>query len=120
MRGRLCVEANPDRYKELCRNREGDIVINIDVGGDDNETEMPFYCFKIHDGLNTFDKLLADLRVSQGFVLDKIQMVKCIGLTKIFTEHCERCPDFVSIDIEDMEEIVIRDFDFSKWYVKIR
>lgn len=118
MRG-LCVEANPDRYEELCKNRQGDTVVNIGVGGNAPETEMPFYCFKDSDGLNTFEASLAELRISQGFVLDKIQNIKCVGLTKIFAEYCKEIPDFVSIDIEGMESKVMQDFDFSEWPVKI-
>jgi len=90
----ICVEANPTIYQSLIKNRKSK---NINVALNNYVGE----CFFTNDKITT-----------TGI------KVLCNTLNNILVEHdCPKNIDYLSIDIEGYEYIVLKDFDFKKWNV---
>ena len=90
----ICVEANPTVFQTLIKNRKS---ININVALNDYTGE----CFFEHDKITT-----------NGV------RVPCDTLDNILTEYnCPKDIDYLSIDIEGYEYIVLKDFNFNNWNI---
>ena len=90
----LCVEANPRVYQSLIKNRKSK---NINVALNDYVGE----CFFLGDKITT-----------HGI------KVPCNLLSNVLIENnCPNNIDYLSIDIEGYEYIVLKDFDFDRWNI---
>lgn len=90
----ICVEANPQIFNRLVQNRKS-INLNYAVNNYSGE------CFFSGD------------RIS-----DIGQKVKCQTLEKILEENnCPKIIDYLSMDIEGFEFIVLENFDFDKYEI---
>ena len=90
----LCVEANPRVYESLIKNRTSK---NINVALNNYVGE----CFFTNDKITT-----TGIRVS------------CNTLDNILKENnCPKDIDYLSIDIEGYEYIVLKDFNFKEWNI---
>jgi FkbM family methyltransferase len=90
----LCVEANPSIYQLLIKNRT---VKNVNVALTDYVGE----CYFLNDKIT-----------STG------TKVPCNTLNNILKENnCPKNIDYMSIDIEGYEYIVLKDFNFSEWNI---
>lgn len=116
----ICIEANPDCIPELKDCRFRDVVLNLGVVGNSSSTQkLDFYRIANRPELNTFNKELADARKDAGFEIESVCKVECMDLNSILCKFSSRCPDYISMDIEGLEAIVLQDFDFDKWPVTI-
>ena len=92
----LCVEANPSVYQSLIKNRR---VKNVNVALTDYVGE----CFFLND------------RISSTGV-----KVPCDTLNNILrNNNCPKNIDYISIDIEGYEFIVLKDFNFNEWNISL-
>jgi FkbM family methyltransferase len=110
----ICIEPDPILFKELKKQRENDICLNIGIGLHDEE-EVDFYIMSTPT-LNTFSKIHAENYVSQGN--QKIVDVKKITLYNINTiikMYCETTPNLISLDIEGLDFEVLQSFDFLQY-----
>lgn len=90
----ICVEAHPDIFKRLYSNRKS---INVNVALNDYVGE----CFFSGDKISTNGT-----------------KVPCNILNNILLENnCPKDIDYLSIDIEGYEYIVLKDFPFSDWNI---
>ena len=90
----LCVEANPRVYESLIKNRTSK---NINVALNNYVGE----CFFTNDKITTTGV-----------------KVPCDTLNNILREHnCPKNIDYLSIDIEGYEYIVLKDFNFKEWSI---
>lgn len=90
----LCVEANPRVYQSLIKNRKSK---NVNVALNDYVGE----CFFLGDKITT-----------HGI------KVPCNLLSNVLIENnCPNNIDYLSIDIEGYEYIVLKDFDFDRWNI---
>jgi FkbM family methyltransferase len=92
----ICVEANPNVYQKLINNRKSK---NINVALTDYIGE----CFFQGDKISTSGT-----------------RVPCTTLDNVLKEN--NCPlniDYISIDIEGYEYIVLKDFNFKNWNIKM-
>jgi FkbM family methyltransferase len=92
----VCIEANPNVFNSLVKNRKS---INLNYAVTDYEGE----CFFSNDRIsNTGSK------------------VKCLPLEKILKENdCPRKIDYLSMDIEGYEYIVLKDFNFDEFEIGV-
>jgi FkbM family methyltransferase len=92
----ICVEANPTVYESLVKNRKSK---NINVALTDYVGE----CFFTNDKITT-----------DGIKVD------CNTLENILNEYgCPKDIDYLSIDIEGYEYIVLKDFNFNLWNISL-
>jgi FkbM family methyltransferase len=90
----ICVEANPTVYQSLMKNRKSK---NINVALNDYVGE----CFFTNDKIT-----------------DNGIRVACNTLENVLKENnCPKDIDYMSIDIEGYEYIVLKDFNFKEWNI---
>ncbi len=116
----VCVEADKSLIAKIKTIRPEDKILNLGVNVMDTSTkEADFYIFE-ESGLNTFDKEEALKRASYGTVkiarTEKVQLVSLVG---IIEEYFDSYPDFLSIDIEGLDLMVLQSLDFSKYPIPI-
>jgi FkbM family methyltransferase len=112
------IEANPLLISRLKRFRRKDINLNLGVGS--AKGEMNFYIIS-DPTLSSFSKEEAERVVASG--KNKIDAVKKIHLNtveNIVDEYCNgKFPDFLSIDVEGMDEEILNTIPFEKYWPKI-
>lgn len=65
-------------------------------------------------GLSTFDPELAAQHRTAGFSVQELS-VRAITTGQLIDEYGVEAPDFVSIDVEGLEAVVLRQFPFDQW-----
>ena len=110
----VCVEPDPNLFKEFKKKRKRDICLNIGVGLD-NRDEADFYVMSVKT-LNTFSKKEAERYQSYGTkkIVDIIK-IPLISVNSIIEKNFKQTPNFVSIDVEGLDFDIIKSFDFSKY-----
>jgi FkbM family methyltransferase len=114
----VCVEADNTLVQFIQKVRPGDKVINIGVAASDQE-EADFYIFDIK-GLNTFDRDEAGRREACGtYKIKQVVKVPLISINKIVKENFTTFPDFLSIDIEGLDLVVLKSLDFNQFPIPV-
>lgn len=114
----VCIEPDPVLYSEIKKNRVRDKCLNVGIGVDENSSAK-FYVMTSKT-LNTFSKEEA-MRYKK-YKNQKIEMVVDLPIMTInnaIEKHCEKTPDFISIDIEGMELKILKSLDFEKFRPKV-
>jgi FkbM family methyltransferase len=108
------IEPDPFLFAAFPRFRKRDI--NLNVGVLDRSGERDFYVMSFRD-MSTFLRSEAEERARKfdAQILQVIK-VKVSTLNEIFAEHgASNPPQFMSIDAEGADEVILRAFDFSSW-----
>lgn len=112
------VEANPILFKEFLNYRKFDKNLNIGVTPKDSGY-LDFFIMKQPE-LNTFVKAQVEKLEKNGFPVVEVIKVDCYSLKHIITNYCNNLfPDFLSIDVEGLDEEILRSYDFSHTKPKI-
>jgi len=116
----ICVEPNPDVAQLLKEKRQGDIIVNKGVGAlKDSGNVLKYHRFENDPALNTFDDGLMENRLKSGFQLKDTIDIEVISLNELVEKHMPEGPDYISIDTEGFEYRILKDFDFSRYDVKV-
>jgi FkbM family methyltransferase len=109
------IEPDPSLFNFFDSNRNDDI--NLNIGISDKSGELDLYVMNVPT-LNTFSKVESENYANEGdFFVKEIKKIKVETISKIITEHNNNIfPDFLTIDAEGVDEIVLKsiDYDFSK------
>lgn len=90
----ICIEPNSNVYNQLIKNRKS---INIDLAVNDYTGECNFSGFKVNEN---------------G------ELVKCDTLYNILkNNNCPNVIDYLSLDIEGYEYIILKDFNFEEFHI---
>lgn len=112
------IEPNPDQFRHFVQHRKADINLNMGVG---TENATLTYYKMNNPTMNTFDEAsAADLVERHGFTIkEKIQMpVK--NIKDIIKEYAgNKFPDFLSLDVEGLDEQILSQIDYVNNYPKI-
>jgi len=112
------VEPDPYLYNEFKRIRKRDTNLNIGVGG--NNSILEFHKMSV-PALNTFSSEEA-LRLQEKFgyaVLEKMQ-INVETIKEIISKYHQNVfPDFLSLDVEGMDDEIIRSIDFDNKYPSV-
>jgi len=106
------IEPDPSLFALINRARRKDVNLNCGVG--DIEGVMDFYVINTST-LNTFSKVEAESYSKQGdYKVIKTIPVLVKTLDSILNEHFNRkFPDFLSLDVEGMDEAIIKSIDYK-------
>lgn len=117
----VCVEANPDVIEAVRNKRPDDKVLCNGCGAlKDEGNSLEFYVIEGRTSANTFSKDSLDTLTAKGFKCEKKIEVPMISLNSIMSQYFPGGGvDFVSIDVEGYEYVILEDFDFVKYPVSI-
>jgi FkbM family methyltransferase len=110
----VCIEPDPEMFALLKSKRPRDKCLNLGVGPKSEEAS-DFYVMSTKS-LSTFSK--ADAERYQSYGKQKIRQVlriPIVSINELFQRHLDKCPDFLSIDVEGTELQILRALDFSKF-----
>lgn len=116
----VVIEASPEMAAVFHRERPQDSVLNVGAGA--KPGLLPFYRFHEHSGRNTFSKQVADdfVREYPMHAVQDIIHVEVMTLDQIVEKFCDgKFPDYLSIDIEGLDQAVLEPADFSKTRPKV-
>jgi FkbM family methyltransferase len=109
------IEPDPSQFQLFLNERKYDI--NINIGISDKEEVLDFYLMNVPT-LNTFQKVESENYSNEGdFFVKEIKKIKVETISKIIAEYNNNIfPDFLTIDAEGVDEIVLKsiDYDFNK------
>ncbi|GFO64802.1 FkbM family methyltransferase [Geomonas paludis] len=102
----ISIEPNPELFALFEQERPADI--NLNAGISDTEGESVFYVID-PPVFSTFSREVADEFVTRhGFNLKQTVTIPCTTILSVLEQHCGgKCPDFISIDAEGVDEIII-------------
>ena len=107
----ICIEADPDFILMIKNNRPEDIVLNVGVAAAPGV--LTYYSFE-DSAFNTFSQRASQSRLEEGHNLIKTLEIPVMTLTEIINTYSNGIyPDFLDIDIEDMDYDVLCSCDFS-------
>jgi len=112
------IEPDPELFKNFLIHRKEDINLNIGVG--DRKSTLDFYKMSVPT-LNTFSEKEAQNYTKEGdFKIEKIIPVQVEVISDIIKKYNNGVyPDFLTLDAEGIDEIVIHSIDFEKSFPKV-
>jgi FkbM family methyltransferase len=111
----VCVEPDPVLHKKLSEARKRDTCLNVGVS--DVETEAAeFYVMK-DSTLNTFSKKEAEsIEANRLGKILQVQKIKLLNINTIIEKYFGSiAPVFVNIDVEGLDEQILRTLDFKRF-----
>lgn len=113
------VDATPGSMQFFQRKRPHDI--NLEMGVSESEGEIDFFIFD-EPALNSFDKDLSFQRERETeYKIIDVKKVKVRSLSAILDENLPKGKsiDFLSIDVEGLDEIVLKSNNWEKYRPEI-
>ncbi|TKB98626.1 FkbM family methyltransferase [Pedobacter cryophilus] len=107
------IEANPKLLSKFKIERPEDV--NLNIGISNISGKMDFYIMK-DDTLSTFSKEEYENMINSSKVLDEIKLIDTDNIDNVLRKYNNGIfPDFLSIDVEGLDEAIIKsiNFDFS-------
>lgn len=111
----VCIEPDPVIFKKLIKKRPKDICLNIGIAGE-KSANADFYKMD-QPGLNTFSKeeALALEKNKQGKICEVIK-VPLRTVEEVIDEYFDgKSPVFINLDVEGLDEEILRNFPFHKY-----
>lgn len=106
------IEANPELLKAFAAERPRDVNLNCGIGTERGQKEL-----FVVDGdptLSTFDPEQVKRLKRKGSRIGKTVSVDIIPLQSVIDTYCNgKAPDFLSVDVEGMDYIVLTSIDLS-------
>ncbi|MGN8059069.1 FkbM family methyltransferase [Pedobacter sp. 22163] len=107
------IEPDPSLFKLFPKYRKRDLNLNYGIGATEGELELNVMSSAT---LNTFSSFEANrFQTDFGFKIETQVMIKIQTIKSILDKYqIYKFPDFLSIDIEGLEEEVIKSIDFNE------
>lgn len=107
------IEPDPVLFSEFLKERKSDV--NLNIGISDIDGELDFFVISAST-LNTFSKEEAYNYEKEGnFKIKSIKKIKVNTLVSILNQYSNGIfPQFLSIDAEGVDEIIIKAIDFEE------
>lgn len=112
----LLVEPNPEMCDLICEYRPHNQIIRGGVCGGASQT-LKYYMHnnKSLAGHNTFSyEEAVSLNIQNNYI-----DMKVYNINELLDKYVERCPDIIDVDVEGMDEEIIRVLDTQKFRAKI-
>ena len=108
----MCVEPNPILCKKISSQRQRDSCLNMGISTYTSDA-MDFYMMDV-DTLSTFSKDDAEkLQQSGNYKIVDTIKVPVININELMNNNFNSAPDLVSIDVEDLNEEIVKSIDFT-------
>ena len=106
------IEPDPTLFQKFENKRKHDINLNIGIG---NEVgKMDFYLMS-NPTLNTFSKNEANKCAEMGYFVTSVEKVKVDTLSNtVQTYWSGQFPDFLSLDVEGLDETILRSINYDE------
>jgi len=107
------IEPDPTLFEAFVKERKNDQ--NLNIGISNKEDVLDFYVIS-SPTLNTFSKEEADNYKNEGnYKIERVEKIKVKTLSNVLDEFCDGIfPQFLSIDAEGVDELIIKEIDFEK------
>ncbi len=111
----VCIEPDPSIHAVLSKRRPADICLNIGIAGQ-SAGDTDFYIMSGR-GLNTFSKAEAEKLEKNGHAtINKIIKVPLRTTEQVIDEYFKgKSPVFINLDVEGLDEEILRNFPFHKY-----
>ena len=109
------VEPDPSLFRSFLENRLEDSNVNVGVGN--SKEELDFYIIS-SPTLNTFSKEEAEKYSKEGdYTIKEVKKIEVLPVSEILTEFSNGAfPQFLNVDAEGIDEMIIKQIDFSNNY----
>lgn len=114
------VEPNPNLYANFLVHRPEDT--NVNVGVSDFAGRLSFYMIDDYSGRNSFDKVAVETFCAEypQFCVQKVVDIEVLTGNDIVSKYCGGIfPDFLSVDVEGLDERIIKSLDFTQSRPKV-
>lgn len=109
----VCVEPDPALFAAFGKKRPRDIHLNCGVGTVPGEAD--FYVMSTST-LNTFSREEAERYQSYGQQrIMKAIRIKLETINEIIRQNFKETPNLVSLDVEGLDYLILKNFDFNKY-----
>ncbi|MBS1565220.1 MAG: FkbM family methyltransferase [Bacteroidetes bacterium] len=111
----VCIEPDPFLFKRLSKVRSGDKCLNIGIAGT-AETSADFYLMSA-PVLNTFSKEEAEELQKNGHsTIKEVIKVPLQTVESVIDIYFGgKAPVFINLDVEGLDEVILRTFPFGKY-----
>lgn len=114
----VLIEPNPLLHKKLVKMRPKDVSLNIGVG--DKQETRTYYLFpEQHNALNTFSEEEKNEITKNGIPVVRSVELLMRDINSIIREHFSTPPSIISIDVEGLDEAILRTLDFERYAPQI-
>ena len=106
------IEPDPHLFQLFAKHRQRDINLNIGIAG--TAGELDFYLIN-YPTLNTFLKVEAEKYQQEGnYFIKEVIKIKVQTIEAVFLQIGQKkFPDFLSLDVEGVDDLIIRSIDFK-------
>jgi FkbM family methyltransferase len=111
----ISIEPDPTLYDYIKKERPNEICLNVGVG-EENSGDLDFYIMNVPT-LNTFSKEEAERYATyKNKYIEKVVKIPILSINSIIEKHFNNIsPNFISIDVEGMDLLVVKSIDFEKY-----
>jgi FkbM family methyltransferase len=121
LRGSRGVVIEPDPYYHslIYKHRSNDKLYICGIAMDE-QNEADFYIYpKKYSGWNTFSLNEVKVREKENINFERAIKVPLRTVNSILKENFNAPPDFLGIDVEGLDEEIIRSYDFENYAPKV-
>jgi FkbM family methyltransferase len=106
------IEPDPILFESFSKLRKRDVNLNVGVGGKMDTLE--FYCLSA-SALNTFSREEAERMCAKyGYQITRVIPVSVRTLGDIISKEAKgRFPDFLSLDVEGLDDLILSQIDYE-------
>ena len=105
------IEPDPELFERFRRARARDVNLNVGVGAQRGVLE---FFVMANRTLNTFSAEEANAYAAQGIAIRSRRPIEVTTVSEVIETHCATTPDFVSIDVEGLDLVILQSFDFAR------
>lgn len=107
------IEPDTDLFRLIDRKRRRDV--NLNVGVSHEPGELDFYILS-EKTLNTFSLEDAKRCEAEGISIKSVEKIAVVTLPSVVATHLDgKSPDFLTLDTEGLDEVILSGLDFSKF-----
>jgi FkbM family methyltransferase len=111
------IEPDPFLFKKFQKYRKKDVNLNIGIA--DKQSVLDLYIIN-NRTLNTFSQEEAKNYEKQGYRIKEIKQIKVETLGYVIERYANNIfPDFLSLDAESADEIILKSIDYDRNYPKV-